>query len=490
VSSHSSLLDNYNTLLQRYNKLYNTHISLQYYTNILISYTTQISYYILTLICILTYFISHYLICYNALQTTTIIYHNIYNLLHILPNKSPLRRAILYFTTKYLTPHKITLLFNFKHNMIYKAIKEKGAILLNMKYKPNTKRHKIKHTEQITITDIINELLPVRSGRNWRTKTTTFKKLYTLYCEQSKLRQLKPRSNFFLRTRLRKLNIHNSKDDELCPHCFKFKQLQNKAPLSAQEQKQLKKCEEHERVRIQQSSTYLHLKTELANGHLPRTCLVIQDFTELEPQSEGYQDLIFVLYHHNSHNTGGLDCTYRHFIAPNDATKNDIRFVIAAWEQLLQEGWFTNTSTVHIWSDGGPKHFKITANMYYMSYLAERFVQLTFIYNFFESYHGHSTCDAAAAHAKKKINEYQRDNTTRLESSQATITIISELTSHQASILQTIDPTLSIQLPTATGIRSYHRYTFETRTRGRFTAHKHSGESKAYDITGVFPTIQ
>ncbi len=40
-----------------------------------------------------------------------------------------------------------------------------------------------------------------------------------------------------------------------------------------------------------------------------------------------------------------------------------VSFVAGAWKALLDSNWFNEIKTVKIWSDGGPKHFKISANM-------------------------------------------------------------------------------------------------------------------------------
>jgi hypothetical protein len=57
-----------------------------------------------------------------------------------------------------------------------------------------------------------------------------------------------------------------------------------------------------------------------------------------------------------------LDRTYKYFIGKSE-NKNNISFVVGAWKILLEENTFQSIITVNIWSDGGPKHFKISSNV-------------------------------------------------------------------------------------------------------------------------------
>ena len=69
--------------------------------------------------------------------------------------------------------------------------------------------------------------------------------------------------------------------------------------------------------------------------------------------------------------------------------------------------------------------------MYYFSALLS-LLAFTFNYNFFASYHGQSGCDAAAAHAKKRINLTTRDNTQFVKTNTNLAACINTLTGHSA----------------------------------------------------------
>ena len=63
-----------------------------------------------------------------------------------------------------------------------------------------------------------------------------------------------------------------------------------------------------------------------------------------------------------------------------------------------------------IFSDGGPKHFKINKTINFFHYIAKHF-KFSIEYHFFESYHGSSLCDAHTGHIKVAIRNLIRDDT-------------------------------------------------------------------------------
>ena len=76
---------------------------------------------------------------------------------------------------------------------------------------------------------------------------------------------------------------------------------------------------------------------------------------------------------------------------------------------------------INIWSDGEPKHFKISINMRFVVTLQRARTDINWSYNFFPAYHGCSVCDAAASHAKKTIITSQTDISIAIRSSQEVI---------------------------------------------------------------------
>jgi hypothetical protein len=65
---------------------------------------------------------------------------------------------------------------------------------------------------------------------------------------------------------------------------------------------------------------------------------------------------------------------------------------------------FQNITIVNIWSDNGPKHFKLSANMKFLAILQHILKILIEFIIFFPFYYSCSICDAVISHTKKQIS--------------------------------------------------------------------------------------
>eukprot|EP00734_Pompholyxophrys_sp_LG126_P000261 Pompholyxophrys_sp_v1_NODE_77_length_2346_cov_4.460733.p2 type:complete len:140 gc:universal NODE_77_length_2346_cov_4.460733:772-1191(+) len=103
--------------------------------------------------------------------------------------------------------------------------------------------------------------------------------------------------------------------------------------------------------------------------------VIFHDFTQVQVQNTFFQDLILVIY------LAGGRLKYFHYVGETSNTKNNINFVTAAWHNLLTtKNVFDGMRRVVIWSDGGPKHFRISACMQFFNFLKKN-VLLDFQYN-------------------------------------------------------------------------------------------------------------
>src|SRR4051794_25939284 len=91
---------------------------------------------------------------------------------------------------------------------------------------------------------------------------------------------------------------------------------------------------------------------------------------------------------------------YFDFLVENE--NNDFPVVHKVWDILITHPILEKIEKLILWSDGGPKHFKISKNLYYLSTIKHTYNKEV-IYNFFTSYHGHSLCDAHAGVSKRKV---------------------------------------------------------------------------------------
>ncbi len=121
---------------------------------------------------------------------------------------------------------------------------------------------------------------------------------------------------------------------------------------------------------------------------------------------------------------------------------------------------YLGVTDIGLWSDGGRKHFKFTGTLSYISTIHN--IKIT--YNFFESYHEQSACDAAASHAKKRVNTTIRDTPQLVRTANSLSTIISTLHHHHAQPIQVLAKSLKQTFKTFKGITSHYKFEFQNNT--------------------------
>jgi hypothetical protein len=144
-----------------------------------------------------------------------------------------------------------------------------------------------------------------------------------------------------------------------------------------------------------------------------------------------------------------------HFVG-NVNIKNDISFVIGAWMALFDTNWFNNVDDVKIWSDGGPKHFKISSNMKFLLAIQQKKLNIQWEYNFFAPYHGCSICDGVAAQAKGALNVSMRDQQKAIHESTEAVKTIGQLKNHQAVVVKPANNDFTT--PTLKGIKQFFKF--------------------------------
>ena len=94
------------------------------------------------------------------------------------------------------------------------------------------------------------------------------------------------------------------------------------------------------------------------------------------------QDLIMTTYVHDPDAHDGLKRNYYHLVGkPGDV--NNISFVAGCWGSLIEKGFLSNMDTIKVWSDNGPKHFKISANLRVFQAIQKARPNQDWVLNFF-----------------------------------------------------------------------------------------------------------
>jgi hypothetical protein len=367
-------------------------------------------------------------------------------LLKDLPKHSPIRRGLIYYFTQNLSLQDATFIYGYGTSFYSKVNKDRGRFIVNLKYPPKVTRSKLAKKKIPMIQEILNQpnVLPILSGRSYRVQTQSNYQIYLNY----KQHDSNPVSFSFFKTKiLDKERIWHSLRPNFCPIC------------SGEEFELLKNGQlNHEDCKRFQLQTYLKQKREIASGEKSKHTLVVMDFYQLHYEGGFSQVLVFSKYEHNHNISDGLNRTYVHFVGQTNDT-NDINFVVGCTTTLFKENWFGQAEKICFWTDGGPKHFKISSNMRFFSSLQDKYRSKYEIeYNYFPSYHGSGICDAVGSQANRKVSQKMRDSSQAIRDIYSAIQAIGELNNHTARLAVLADNNFSCN--TMNGIRSYHKFCF------------------------------
>ena len=383
----------------------------------------------------------------NLQQSISRLLFNLHSLFVALPHNSIFRKALLLQLSPSINTDFIAFITSLSKSTIKRS--QTATNLIKQSFRTFKIKRKLASFNQIE--EIMNEICPIVSGRNYRVIRTTFSQLYQQYLTTAKatLPATNPGSYIYFLKYLQKQNIHHNPFTELCPHCEEFGVLSAKqGPLLPTELAALNKQQQHKALIPVQLKHYTNMRQHLSANQL----MCILDFSQFQNASTNYQDLIVATIDHNN------IPKYHHYFGESKI-KNDIRFVGHVFHQHLLEQ-FNNYNDINLWTDGGPKHFKITPMLNMIHKLAKNQLQGKRItYHFFPAYHGHSICDAAASYAKSALQsnlnftQHTPQNITEL------CDIISKVSHHQATPIHALTTPVH-KTKTLSKIRSYHKFVF------------------------------
>ena len=244
-------------------------------------------------------------------------------------------------------------------------------------------------------------------------------------------------------------NLRFTSEKSICPHCELLFQLEsNESSLQPDEEAKLAKL----RIHIKRASAQQKYLQSLITNLDSSAIVVILDFTAIDVITHHFNDLIITVYTKSGHK-------FYHYVG-EIGRKNDVGFVISCLKDLAP--LISEFNQAHLWSDGGPKHFKVSSLMNFMIDL-QAATSTTITYHFFVSYHGHSSCDAAAGHIKRQLTTSIGSTKTVPRTAVALIPIIESIQNHIGFTAPTVDCKFET-IQTLKGIKSYHKYTFENNT--------------------------
>ena len=164
-----------------------------------------------------------------------------------------------------------------------------------------------------------------------------------------------------------------------------------------------------------------------------------------------------------TYNWGGKNRRYYLHYIGEIGEKNDVHYVIWCFQHFFASNFCRSFKKITIWSDGGPKHFKVSSFMGFILEL-QRKLNIPFEYNFFVSYHGRNSCDAMAAVARKQLNNYRTNHKEEINSADKVCEIIRNVGSTYAFQVPSLKKLREIKendVGTFIKIRSFYKWTFD-----------------------------
>ena len=362
------------------------------------------------------------------------IIDNLNTMIDLFPHNCPIRKELLAqliknevdqkeFTRKILIPSGL------KPSYWKKLKKLTGTSHLFMKNAMNVKRKRWSDETLSSFVDILDEIIPFRSGRNYRTREKGFVEIFIEYNKIMLDRYpnvpMFGYTTFWKKFRDRHEGLRFVAKPTWCPLCEivntfgpKVEEAKRSGDWSNVDfewnepwyQHYLVLKEFHLKEVHNQFSYYQELKKSILDNKDEEMFLIVQDFSKLEiEKGDTYQDQIFTVYYYDRNVQDIVSYKYIHYV---DNSKNDKYFFFKSWEALLEdcpvlESIRNNPNgrfKISIFSDGARKHYKQKFSITWMGFLQKKYENINFEWNFFLSNHGFNSCDSAGSHAKRKLD--------------------------------------------------------------------------------------
>jgi hypothetical protein len=347
---------------------------------------------------------------------------------------------------------------------IQRAIKRGPDVLTSMLYHIGVSRPRISSEQDAECSEFLDMHMPIVSGRNWRRQTGTTTSVFDAYFRRAK-NPVGP--TYFVTNILNKENIHRECKSDGCPYCH------NAHPNSI-------KCQEpwlgnHKATAAAQQARFIALKAQVGKG--TGSVVILMDFTKIEFYNTSAQDFIVTVYTYDPTTACGYSYEFCHHIAHH---ANDVAFVIRVLGDVLSYlDEEIKPTQLDIFCDGARKHFKQTGMLFWwFQQAAARSYKI--VCHFFVSYHGHSACDAAAAHAKKAHARVELNEGILITTAEQLCQVVGSLKNHAAIVLKDIEE--SNEVPDDISLlrtSECHKFTFDVPSQKIFGYFK-SSDAAAY----------
>ena len=286
--------------------------------------------------------------------------NNIKNLYEHLPVNSPLKYPILKVLSKDIKQSDFVSITNIDKTIICKCQSASLNSIKNLKTHDNHSggSEKVYKEEDIVkLKNWIKETCPVPSGSKYQKHVyfCTLTELFERYCKEATSRNLPLFSQTKFEKVLHTLNIRQGSYNfsSICETCS-----QNPAEMSEEDWEELN---EHLEVKKIQEEHFYQVKHSLKSDEV----LILQDFSSFSLPLGKCKNLfinILILTKYTKVQDKLVWNFYDYVSLSEDKQTAD--FVDSSWCQFIDQNTWNDISKLYIYSDGGPKHFKVVISFF------------------------------------------------------------------------------------------------------------------------------
>jgi hypothetical protein len=399
---------------------------------------------------------------------------NLRNALHALfSHNTDFRKMFLHYLCQGFNLAQLAPILGFTVKTLKRAMQQKpGNVLIGDAISQKTRKSRIHPSVFADARKILDTLAPIRSGKVYRVVSCTLNYLYEQYFAlASHLNPRHPPLSYptFIGKILDIKNnyVHFENNPDFCPLCREKDELEliSQINRTASQNSKLALLQEHDRIAHCHWKVYHEIMEDLIRNRTHR--IIVQDFNQ-QHASMNLQTQVLTLVAYGAP-SGYLERHYFNYFLPKEQA-NNLTAVIACHRDFFgnpQHTFISSATHIHVFNDGGPKHFKLTGYLAHMAKIAEILdkKKVTIVQHYFASYHGSGPADAVASHLKRKLRNIRANFRHNAASVEEMAQLCAQIENSDLSLAIQIPPELlleeaAVHVETCAGIKKYHKVTF------------------------------
>ncbi len=345
---------------------------------------------------------------------------NVVDIISKLPHNSPLRRSLVANLVQNVYDKRrfrleILERAGLNPKYLYSVKIDDLESMFDIQYSVDPQEKKYWTQEEFQAFDeILDEILPYVSGRDWRmrewTWEDTWREYYTVFSDRYPCLRPMGYTTWKKYIDLKKEKIHFVRQMKNCPICVAMDLQEKGEPLTPHQLDLLRDNPNHRQDIKDAYNYYKGLKEQILATRDIESIVVVEDYSQYHFLGAFYQSLITATYRYNSGASRNvLDCQFSHILRynleGNETNKNDKWFTYSVWVYFMEHRVFGDVKKIFLVSDGCSKHFKSAEVHLFWFCLIKRY-GIIIEYVYLKSNHSNNPADTGASQGKNCLKYY------------------------------------------------------------------------------------